>query len=96
MSRLDEHARALGYLCISWGQLEMALDQLLETLLFAEQEKPLTAHQAKAASCVTANIKDLRNKTRMVQSLGYLRRPYDDWFSNLEHCMNTIDQLREK
>jgi hypothetical protein len=90
-SKLDEHALALGHVCIAWGQLELHLDMLLKDLLFAEPPgDPASGAKWTAAKCVTTNA-DMRDKIQIAIALGYLRRPNEEWFDKLKQCLDLID-----
>jgi hypothetical protein len=90
-SKLDEHALALGHVCIAWGHLEEHLDMLIKDLLFAEPPgNPASGNQWQAAQCVTANT-DMRDKVQITLALGYLRRPDEIWFDKLKSCLDGID-----
>jgi hypothetical protein len=97
MSALDEHAQAIGHVCIQWGQMELLIDMLLAALLFAHPPgHPPTTGKMRLAACISANS-DIRAKIQMALAVGYLRRPNDKWFLKLEKCLNRIDsQLRER
>jgi hypothetical protein len=88
---LDEHAQALGHVCIGWGQLELTLNMLLSSLLFADPPgNPPTGDQVKISQCISANA-DIREKIRMALAIGYLRRPDDVWFEKLKEVLDRID-----
>jgi hypothetical protein len=85
---MQQHATALGYVCIHWGWVEGAIDLLLAELT------PLPGDGAH--TCITANT-DARAKIEMVKAIAFIRKPSDDWFNALLGWLNRIDNtLRPK
>lgn len=79
---IDEHARAIGYLCIYWAALEHGVDSMLRTLT------PLESGQI--SDSITANA-DIRDKLRMLKAIGLIRKLSLSWFMRLEETINIIE-----
>ena len=79
---IDEHARAIGYVCIYWAALEHGIDSLLQTITPLEP--------GRISDCITANA-DIRAKMQMVKALSFARKPTDGWFEHVEEVINRID-----
>jgi|SRR5579872_871440 len=80
--QIQQHARAIGYLCIFWAALEHEIDTFLDALI------PLEAGQV--SDSVVANI-DFREKLRILLALGFIRKPNAGWFRRLERTVNHVD-----
>jgi hypothetical protein len=80
---IDEHAHAIGYVCITWAILETELDKLLSALAPLEPGEP--------GESVLGNS-NIRDKVKMLKALGFIRKPVDDWYNDLEKVLNLIDQ----
>jgi len=78
----NDHARALGVMCVVWGHLEASLNLLLSMLL--------DLNDAKLNETVNHNV-DMRNKLQIVLGLGYLKVKNDTWFTILKWVIETID-----
>ncbi len=79
---IDEHARAIGYVCIYWAALEHGIDSLLQTITPLEP--------GKVSESITANA-DMCDKLQMLKALGFVRKPNDPWFLHIEQVINQID-----
>ena len=80
---IDEHAKAIGYLCIYWAALEHGLDSMLEKLT------PLEHGQAGNSITAHAHFND---KLKMIEALGFIRKPNKGWFASLRWTLNKIDK----
>ena len=80
---LEGHAKAIGAVCIHWAWLEFIAESVLMQLMGVRIDDP-TGH------CVAVNS-DVRSKLAMIKSIGFLKRPSDDWFNRLEALVNKID-----
>ena len=83
-SKLDAHARAIGHVCIAWGNLEVVIDSLLSKLI------PLTNNPVAVVLC--HNI-DMREKLKIIDGLAFMKQPDNRWFSFLHEAINDIDNL---
>lgn len=81
-SPLAAHAQAIGYLCIIWSWLELSVNALLCTL--AEMDT------FDASAALVQNM-SFRDKLAALRTLGFVRKPSDEWYSNLESAVNEID-----
>lgn len=79
---LSSHATYIGQLCITWSWLETSIDVLLGTLLF-----PLP-HQEAATVIYNMNF---REKLETNLTLGYQKRPNEQWHSDLSKIINEIN-----
>jgi hypothetical protein len=79
---IDDHAHAIGYVCITWAILETELDKLTTVLA------PLELGDASEAVLGNSNIRD---KVKMLKALGFMRKPNDKWYDDLEQRLNLID-----
>jgi hypothetical protein len=82
-TEIDDHAHAIGYVCITWAILETELDKLLTVLA------PLEFGEAGESVLGNSNIRD---KIKMLKALGFIRKPADNWYHQLEQVLNHIDQ----
>jgi hypothetical protein len=80
---LDEHAKAVGYVCFHWAALEHGIDGLLGVLV----EDPT------AAECIAVNAR-FTEKLNMLRALGSLRKRSDAWYDELELFIRLIDSCR--
>lgn len=81
-SQLEDHALALGYVCMVWAQLETAVDALLFTVTPIPGDGP---------SEIIAGRVDIRDKIFLLKHIGFVRKPSDAWFSRLEMRLKEID-----
>jgi hypothetical protein len=81
----NKHATALGLACISWSLLEDVVGDTLAELIPLEHEDG-----ADIAGAVNANV-DFRSKLQVLLAVGFVRKPGDNWFYELEHLINRID-----
>ena len=79
---IDEHARAIGYLCIFWAALEHGVNSTLQTLTPLEP--------GAVSDSITANA-DIHEKLRMLKAIGFIRKPTNAWFGQLEKVTKEID-----
>jgi hypothetical protein len=79
---IDEHAHAIGYVCITWAVLETEIDKLLIMLT------PLEYGEVGESILGNSNIRD---KIRMLKALAFIRKPADEWYDELERTLNFID-----
>lgn len=80
LAPLEGHAKAIGYACINWAWLELIAETFLMHLLTMHVTDPV-------GHCVMVNS-DIRSKLAMIKSIGFLKRPSDDWFNRLETLVN--------
>ena len=86
--QFEEHATAIGYICLYWAHLEQVLNATLE-LLIPMQDR-------EVSRCLTSNV-DFRDKIQIAITLGYKRKQRDDWFEYLQKHLNYIDgELRSE
>ena len=86
---LQKHAEALGYVCINWSWLEFIAELLFSDLAGLPSDKQET-------HCIVVEI-TFSKKLTMMQSLGYLKRPSDQWYADWEKLIKKIDtELRVK
>ena len=81
-SPLANHAKYIGYLCVTWSRLEGTVDALLSVLMNLDD--------INASAAVIYNM-DFRDKLKAARALGYLNKPTDDWYAELEKLINEID-----
>jgi hypothetical protein len=81
---IDEHARAIGYLCIYWAALEHGMDRLLEILAPLEP--------GDISNSITSEI-DGRTKLTLLRKVGFARQPSKGWYGSLEGLINRIDNI---
>jgi hypothetical protein len=82
ISALDEHAHAIGYLCMRWAMLEQRLHHCLDDLKAFPDEK--------TGECLTSNT-DLRTRIDMLRGVAFLRKPSDKWYEEFSALLNRID-----
>lgn len=83
----EEHATAIGYVCLQLAALESLLDRCIWV--------GLDLQNAKAMDCIAANC-DLSQKTRMLKGLAFLNKPSDDWFDRVRSTLDGIKVLQER
>lgn len=81
-SPLAEHAKYIGHLCLVWSWLEGAVDTLLYVLMESDE--------ADAPTILIYNM-DFRDKLSAARALGYLKKPNDEWYAELQKLINEID-----
>lgn len=81
---LDEHAKAIGYVCLQWSNLEM----LLNTYLLMLMDKDVSDDEGR---CITANI-SFRDKIAMAKALSHIKAPTVGTFDAIEKTLNHIDE----
>jgi hypothetical protein len=80
---VNEHARAIGYVCILWAAMEGRLDQLLAALI------PIPIQSGNVNHIVAANI-DFREKLAMIKALAMERKGDSPWSRDIVDLMNKI------
>jgi hypothetical protein len=82
--QIDDHAHAIGYVCITWAVLEVEVDKLLTMLA------PLEFGEVSESILGNSNIRD---KIKMLKALAFARKPEgaDDWYEDIEKIINLID-----
>lgn len=78
----EEHAKAIGFICLYWAYLGEVLNATLELLI------PM--HDRGFSLCLTSNI-DFREKIQIAIALGHKRKCSNAWFENLLEQLNYID-----
>jgi hypothetical protein len=78
----DELAKALGYICIQWGRLEVILSEFIELLTPLEE--------GDISNSITANM-DIRTKIQTIKALAYIRKPSEEWFQKMVILLDYID-----
>jgi hypothetical protein len=67
------------------------MESMLDLLIFDLLRDGSTRRDAlQVSECVTSNT-DLKRKLQIALSLGHLRRPSDEWFEKMKHCLDDID-----
>lgn len=88
---LNDHARAIGFLCIHWASLELELDGWISALIPLEP--------GPAGDCVR-NAWDMRDKIGVAKNLAFVRAHDPKWFdsvkTNLDHLDNTLRVERNR
>jgi len=79
---INEHARAIGYVCILWAAMEARIDQFIEHLI------PIAP--GAVSDIVTANA-SLHEKLEMLKALAFARKRDADWSYAVEQLTNVID-----
>ncbi len=79
---LGQIADKLGYLCLAWSWLELEINAMLCTLM---QPSDLET----AASVV--NNMDMRDKVKALLAVGFVKKPSDDWYTELKTLVDQID-----
>jgi hypothetical protein len=79
---LAKIAEELGYLCLSWSWLDSSINSMLRALIDSPDEE---------TSAAIANNMDMRNSCRAILALGFLKKPTDAWYSELQKLVNEID-----
>lgn len=74
MPFLDDHASAIGYLCIFYSALENRVNQSLELLSGLDETK----------TRIFTNQIDLLKKVPILTALAFSRRPSELWFKDIE------------
>lgn len=74
MPYLDEHARAIGYLCIFYSALEDRVNQSLEILSGLDED----------LNRVYTNQIDLKKKIPILNALAFTKRPSEQWYRDIE------------
>ena len=75
-------AKYLGYVCMAWSWLELTVDATLVTLL--------EPSDLDSSAAVVYNM-DQRDKCRAVLALGFIKKPSDEWYSELKTLISEID-----
>lgn len=70
----DDHASAIGYVCITWSILEAHVNQMVAYLCGIQ---PGTDE----SRTLTNNI-DFRRKLEIIQTMGFLKKPNDEWWAD--------------
>lgn len=79
---LDEHVKAIGWLCIKWAHIELMLNQfiILLTPIYDEDiQKSLTSNMS------------MSDKIKVVDALTFIRRPSDGAHEAVRSLLNMID-----
>jgi hypothetical protein len=80
---LDDHAHAIGYVCIKWSMLEAECDRLIEVLAPLEH--------GNASASILGHI-DITEKIKIMRALGFLRKTTDAWYDRLDSALKNIDE----
>jgi hypothetical protein len=78
---LDDHAKAIGYLCMQFALLEITMEQLIAHLVPIPNGK---------VSLILANA-DIRGKQKMLRGLGHIHKPSTRWFEILDEQLRALD-----
>ncbi len=81
--QLEEHAKAIGFVCIHWTRLEQITDTTLAVLL----KLPMDSIEAH---CIMVEM-DFRQKLKSLKHIAFAKKPSEEWFANLEKLVNYID-----
>ena len=85
---LNEHARAIGHVCILWAWIENAIELFLSDLAFGRDKK--------AGKVVLANL-DMREKGQILKMVALAKKPTDRWYQGVQTVVDAIDNdLRPK
>jgi hypothetical protein len=79
--QLEEHAKAIGYLCFEWARLDRHVHHLIKTLTELDDDV--------AASLIPT---DFREKLATLKHLAFLKKPSIDWFESVSGLIDRIDQ----
>jgi len=82
-TKLTEHARAIGYVCIDWAWLELAVDAFVAQLMGL----PIGSIEHRVSSAST----DFRAKLEILKALAHEKQLSADWFVEVEKVVNAID-----
>ena len=86
--QLNEHARAIGHICILWAWVENAIELFLRDLAF-ERDK-------KAGKVILASL-DMREKGQILKMVAFAKKPTDRWYGEVQTIIDAIDNdLRPK
>jgi hypothetical protein len=85
MTALDDHAKAIGYVCVSWTELERILEGVATHLLGLK----IASDEAR---CVFANV-DFRSLVEIVKALSALKPVSEAWFEAMERLLNSVDNV---
>lgn len=87
-SKFAKYALPIGWVCMQWTALEVEINGLLLALIPMEQ--------GHAGQSLMAQI-DMREKVQIAKTLGFIKKPDDKWFKELQELLNYIDnELRIK
>ena len=78
----DGHATAIGYTCITWSILETEIDELTSILCGIQPN-------TDESRSITGNV-DIRDKINICLALGFIRKPDDEWFCDLQFTLQTF------
>ena len=78
----SDHAHAIGHLCLQWNFVEHTSDIFLSFLANLDDT------EIRAA---IINNADARDKWRMIDAVGFIKRPNDDWYRRLKEVINRIN-----
>jgi hypothetical protein len=79
---IDDHAHAIGYVCITWAVLETEVDKFLTFLT------PLEYGEVGESILGNSNIRD---KIKMLKALAFIRKLDDGWYRELDAVLKLID-----
>ena len=86
--QLNEHARAIGHVCILWAWVENAIELFLSDLAFGRDNK--------TGKVVLANL-DMREKGQILKTVAFAKKPTDRWYEEVRIVVDGIDnELRTK
>jgi hypothetical protein len=84
---IDDHAHAVGYVCVAWAILETELDRMFLDLVPLSQRTPV---DKSICESVTGNS-NMRDKIKMLKAIGFIRKPSDEWYAEVEKVLDLID-----
>jgi hypothetical protein len=86
LKKIEEREEALskiiGKVCIYFGRLEESLSEFIELLTPLEP--------GDISRSITSEM-DIRSKIQTIRALAYIRKPSEEWFSNMMLLMDYID-----
>ena len=82
ISAVDDHAHALGYVCMRWAILEARIHYCLVQLGAFSGEKE--------GECITCEA-DMGTRIAMLKGIAFLRKPSRKWLDEFVGTLNRID-----
>jgi hypothetical protein len=80
---LEHHATALGYVCMTYANLEANINHLIQDLLQCSQEARRAIVDAAGAT--------IRNRCQLVLKLARIHAPSDQWFEDLTDLLKRVE-----
>jgi hypothetical protein len=85
LDMLNEHARAVGMLCMYWSFLDRTISFVIERLLDQDE---------KTVACILTSANDTSQKCEMARRLAFLKADGPDWQEWRECMVGLLDHVQ--